>query len=217
MMRLNKTKALLVLIGFTSLGGGLLASAGVQLTVDATKQLGGPPRGRGPFPGSDSPGHSAGLPVRLELVIRGGELSPDGTILIDFLITNLDSDPIGLPSSVRPISGNVRSYYLLTLWLTGDAIKKQYAVDQQSGRPFEIGAVQTSAELHDDSDATRDSALLVPGASMLVHASSRTQLNPGTHLITAHAVLERISNGTAELVGTADAETLRKTFNESKP
>jgi hypothetical protein len=215
MMHLNKTRALLALASFTCLGGGLLASASVQLTVDATKQLEGPPRGRGPFPGSDSPGHSPALPVRLELVIKGAELSPDGSILVDFLITNIDSDPIRLPSSVRPTSGNIRSYYLLTLWLTGDAIKKQYAVDQKSGRPFEIGVVQTSAELHDDSDATQDSALLAPGASMLVHASSRAQVNPGSHSITAHVVLERIANGSAELFGSADSETVRKTFTEA--
>jgi len=137
--------------------------------------------------------------------------------IVDFLITSVDSDPIRLPSSVRPTSGSDRPYYLLTLWLTGDAIKNQYAVDQQTGRPFEIGVVQTSAELHGDSDANQDSALLAPGASMLVHASSRAQVNPGSHSIAAHAVLERIANGSAELFGTADSETFRMTFTEAKP
>ena len=87
-------------------------------------------------------------------------------------------------------------------------------MNQQTGRPFEIDIVQTSAELHGE---TPDSALLAPGATMLVHASSRAQVNLGSHSITAHAVLERIANGRAELVGTADSETLRMTFTETKP
>ena len=186
------------------------------MTVDATKQLAGPPRGRGPFPGSDSAGHSAGLPIRLELLIPTVELSTEGTILVDFQITNVDSDPIRLPSSARRTRDSDRPYYLLTFWLTGDAIKKQYAEDQQAGRLFEIAFVQTSAELYDDSDTSESSVMLPPGASMLVYASSRAQLNPGTHSLTAHAVLERISNR-AELVGTADSETLRRTFTELKP
>ena len=186
--------------------------AGVQVTVDATKQkLARPPRGRGPFPGSDSAGHSAGLPVRLELVVPTGELSPDGTIPVDFLITNVGSGPIRLPSSVREVSD--RPFSLLTLWLTGDAIKKQYAVDQQTGRLFEFAIVVTSAELYDVGDDADGFALLPPGASMLVHASSHVELNPGNHSITAHAELARISSVT-EVVGTADSETLRKTFTK---
>jgi len=180
--------------------------------IDATKQkLARPPRGRGPFPGSDSAGHSAGLPVRLGLVVPTGELSPDGTIRVDFLITNVGSAPIRLPSSVREDSD--RPFSLLTLWLTGDAIKKQYAVDQQTGRLFEVAIVVTSAELYDVGDEADGFALLPPGASMLVHASSHVELNPGNHSITAHAELARISRVT-ELVGTADSETLRKTFTK---
>jgi len=64
---------MLTLLSFACLSTGLLASAGIQITVDATKQLAA-------FRGSDSPGHSTGMPVRLELVVKGGELSPDGTI-----------------------------------------------------------------------------------------------------------------------------------------
>ena len=210
-MRLNKTGSIL-LISFTCLGGGLIVSARVQVTVDATRQLAGPPRGRGPFPGSDSAGHSAGLPIRLGLSVPTGELSPEGTILVDFLITNVGSDLIRLPSSVRHASDIDRPYSLLTLWLTGDAIKRQYAKDQQTGRLFEIAFVATSAELYDDSDAADSFAVLPPGASMLVHASSRAQVSPGSHSIVAHAQLARMSSGSAELVGTADSETLRKTF-----
>lgn len=216
-MRLHKIRAMLALLSFTCLGGGLLVSAGAPLTVDATRQPSGAPRGRGPFPGSISAGHSAGLPIKLELFVPAGELSSEGTILVDFLITNVGPDAIRLPSSVRHATGIDRPYSLVTLWLTSDAIKKQYAKEQQTGRLFEIAAVATSAELYADSDDADSLALLPPGASMMVHASSRVQLNPGRHSITAHAELERISNGAAELVGTADSETLRKTLTEVKP
>lgn len=134
-----------------------------------------------------------------------GELSPEGTILVDFLITNVGPDLIRLPSSVRHASDIDRQYSLLTLWLTGDAIEKQYAKDQQAGRLFEIAFVATSAELYDDSDAADSFAVLPPGASMLVHASSRAQVSPGSHSIVAHAQLARMSSGSAELVGTADS------------
>jgi hypothetical protein len=218
MMRPSTSLTLLALLSFTRLGGDFLASTGVQVTVDATKQLAGPVR-RGPWPGSNSPGHSAALPIRLELLVPTGHLSPEGTILVDFLITNVGSGPIRIASSpfLRQPSGTNRPYSLLTLWLTSDVIKKQYAKDQQTGRLFEIGAVVTSAQLYADSDSADSLALLPPAASMLVHASSGVQLNAGSHPITAHAWLERISNGTAELVGTADSETLRRTFTELKP
>lgn len=216
-MRLNKTGSILALISFTCLSGALTVSAPVQVTVDATRQLAGPPRGRGPFPGSDSAGQSARLPIRLDLSVPTGELSPEGTILVDFLITNVGSDQIRLPSSVRHASDIDRPYSLLTLWLTGDAIKKQNAKDQQTGRLFEVAFVATSAELCDDSGAAHSFAVLPPGASMLVHASSRAQVSPGSHSIVAHAELDRISSGAPELVGTADSETLRKTFIKLKP
>lgn len=215
-MRLNKSGPILALVSFTCLSAGLLASTGVQVTVDATKQVSGPTRGRGPWPGSNSPGHSPGLPIRLELFVPSGQLSPEGTMLVDFLITNVGSDSIRLPSalSFRQPSGINRPYDLLTLWLTSDAIKKQYAKDEQTGRLFEIGGVATSAELYADSDEADTFALLPPGASMLVHASS-PQMNPGGHSITAHAWLERVSNH-AELVGTADSEAVPKTLTNVK-
>lgn len=163
-------------------------------------------------PAQISPGHSLGLPIKLEVFVPSGQLSPEGTILVDFLITNVGSGSIRLPSalSLRQPSGVNRPYDLLTLWLTSDAIRKQYAKDERTGRLFEIETVATSAELYADSDEADTFALLPPSASMLVHASS-PQLNPGGYSITAHAWLERVSSH-AELVGTADSETVRKSF-----
>src|SRR5438105_934966 len=71
-----------------------------QQTIDTTAQVLRPPPGRGPFPGSSSSGHSAALPIRLELRIPTGELRPNGTTLVDFIITNIGAEPIKLPSSV---------------------------------------------------------------------------------------------------------------------
>jgi hypothetical protein len=73
-----------------------------ELTIDATSQPSPPPRGRGPFPGSDLPGHSVGFPVRLDLVVATGKLEPNSTTLIDFVITNIGAEPIRLPFSVLP-------------------------------------------------------------------------------------------------------------------
>lgn len=216
MIRHDKTRAMLAVLSFICSGSGLFVSAGVQVTVDATKQISGPPRGRGPFRGSYSAGHSAGLPIRLELLIPSGELSREGTVLVDFLITNIGSDPIRLPSSIRQPSRMDRPYSLLSLWLTGDAVVRLYAVDKQTGRLFEIKSVMTSAELYDDSDNPGSSALLRPGASMLVHAASQVQLSPGSHSMRAHAELLQFPGGSAALGETADSEPVRKTLTKFK-
>jgi len=62
-----------------ALGVIVVASAQVQFTIDATKQPSPPLRANGPSPGSFTPGHSAALPVRLELLIPTGKLRADGT------------------------------------------------------------------------------------------------------------------------------------------
>jgi hypothetical protein len=46
------------------------------------------PAGSGGARARTLPGHSAGFPVRLDLILRTGKLEPDGTKLIDFVITN---------------------------------------------------------------------------------------------------------------------------------
>ena len=78
----------------------LIEASQNHFTVDATRQPGPPVRGRGPFPGSPTPGHSANLPIRLDLLFQTGDLRPDGTTPVDFVITNVGTEPIILPSSV---------------------------------------------------------------------------------------------------------------------
>lgn len=110
----------------------LVETAQNQFTIDATRQPGPPARARGPFPGSSSPGHSVNLPIRLELLFRTGDLRPDGTALVDFVITNVGPKPIILPSSpdqnVAPMAPKV----VLTLWLTSDAIPDEFFKDIRS-------------------------------------------------------------------------------------
>ena len=112
-----------------------VGSAQNEFVIDATKQLPPPPRGRGPFPGSAVPGHSPGLPIQLELQIPTGEQRPDGTTLVDFVITNVGPDLLPLPASVDP---NIGPTHILSLWLTSDAIKDVYLIDQQTGSSSEV-------------------------------------------------------------------------------
>jgi hypothetical protein len=208
-------RLLLILLVLSWLSVGFVVAAQDPLIVDATAQPSPPPRGRGPSPGSASPGHSAGLSIRLDLLIPTTELRPDGTALVDFVITNIGTEPITLPSSVNQNIGQHTA--VLTLWLTSDAIRGQFVKDQQTGRLFKVEAVGTSAELYGQSDNPRTFTVLAPNKSIRVHASARVQLNPGTHSITAHTELGRISNGNYELVGTADSEAVIKTLSASGP
>ena len=120
----DAVRRLKLLLAFTVLlspGLILVGLAQDQLIIDASRQPSPPARGRGPFPGSPSPGHSADLPIRLELRISNGPLQPDGTTLVDFVITNTGDDVLLLPSSIKV--GDGPSSYILTLWFTSDAVK----------------------------------------------------------------------------------------------
>jgi hypothetical protein len=205
---MNRLSLFLVPIALSCLGVGFVVGAQDDpLIIDATAQPSPPSRGRGPSPGSASPGHSDGLPIRLDLLIPTTELRRDGTVLVDFVITNVGTEPISLPSSVNQ---NIeQETTVLTLWLTSDAIRAQYVKDQQTGRLFKVEVVGTSAELYGSSDNPRTFQVLAPNRSIRVHASARVQLNPGTHSITAHTELTRISNGKSEIVGTADSEAVK--------
>ncbi len=196
----------------------LVGLAQHRLTIDASKQPSPPARGRGPFPGSIRPDHSARLPIRLELRIPNGPLQPNGTTFVDFVITNVGTETISLPSS---INGNGQSSDILTLWFTSDAVKDAYFKDTASARPVKIEIVPTSAELYGRSNDPHSFLLVAPNQSVRVHASSRVQLQPGTHTATAHAELlhlvVRNSSISSELVGTADSEAVTTTLSTENP
>jgi hypothetical protein len=213
MNRLGQPLILLTLSWLT-VGFAVLAAQDL-MTVDATMQPSPPPRGRGPFPGSASQGHSAGLPIRLDLLIPTTQLRPDGTVLVDFVITNVGTEPISLPSSVTQNIEQQTS--VLTLWLTSDAMRGQFVKDQQTVRLFKVEAVGTSAELYGRSDNPRTFNVLAPNKSTRARASSRVHLSPGTHSITAHTEFRRVSNGNYELAGTADSEATLQTLSASGP
>ena len=209
---MDRWKVLAALIALACPGVIFVGSAQEQLTIDATKQPSPPIRGRGPFPGSGNPGHSPGLPIQLELQIPTGELRLDGTALVDFMITNVGTEPITLPVSVDQ---NLEGAEILTLWFTSDAIKDAYFRDQQTGRLVKIEAFGTSAELYGRDNDPKTFQLLTPNESIRVHASSRVWLNPGRHSFIGHAELVHAAQGRAELVGTSDAGPVTKTLSRA--
>jgi hypothetical protein len=216
---LDRLKLLVLLVVLFSLGVILVGLAQEQLTIDASKQPSSPARARGPFPSSISPGHSPRLPIRLELRIPSGPLQPDGTAFVDFVITNIGAETIALPCSVN---GSERpSSDVLTLWFTSDAIKDAYFKDTASDRQVKIENLPISAELYDRSNDPHSFFSVAPNQSVKVHASSRVQLQPGTHTATAHAellhLIVRNSSISSELVGTADSETVTTTLSATDP
>jgi hypothetical protein len=180
-----------------------------ELTIDATSQPSPPARGRGPFSGSALPGHSVGFPVRLDLMIATGKLEPNGTTLIDFIITNIGAEPIKLPFSVDQ---NISHTQILTLYLTSDAIVDGYF---SNGERMRIQP--TSAELYGQSGDPQTFYLLAPSKAIRVHASTRFELKPGTHSLTAHAELLELSDGRSEALGTAESITVEWNSHELVP
>ena len=176
-----------------------------QLTIDAVGQPSPAARGRGPFPGS-APGHSVGFPVRLDLLVPTGKLEPDGTTLIDFVITNIGADPIRLPSSVDQ---NISHTHVLTLYLSSDAIVPGYFSNGE--RMF--ASTPTSAELYGQSDDPQTFYVLAPSKAIRVHASTRFELKPGTHSLAAHAELLTLFGERSGVLGTADSILVDKMFS----
>ena len=186
-------------------------------TIDVTSQPAGPARAHGPFPDSNCADHSPCLlPIKLELLVPTGQLSPEGTMLVNFQITNVSPAWIRLPSSIRQPTATIKQpFSMMTLWLTSDAVRPQYVVGQRTGRLSRAEVVVTSAELYGLDDDPHSFIVLRPNQDMFIRASSRIQLNPGRHSITAHAELLTISQGTSQVVGTADAETVAKTLSKA--
>ena len=137
-----------------------------------------------------------------------GELRTDGTTIIDFIITNIGTDPIKLPSSVALFDA---PFEALTLWVTSAGIQDQYVKDAGS---FKIEIVGISAELDGRSNDSKSFTLLAPTKSFRVRASS-PQLKTGTNSFPAHAVLSQITD-TNKLVGTADSVAITTTLVAAK-
>ena len=193
----------------------LVDAAQNQFTIDATRQPAPPARARGPFPGSPTPGHSPNLAIRLDLLFGTGDLRPDGTTPVDFVITNVGTEPIILPSSVDQNIAPRARRVVLTLWLRSDAIKDEFFRDIKSGRLVKIAIVGTSAELYGSSDVPQSLHEVAPNGSMRVHASSRVPLDQGMNLFTGHAELVQVLNGTSKLIGTADSSVITQTLSPS--
>ena len=214
---MGRLKLLLLLVVLLSPAMIFVGLAQDQLIVDASKQPSPPATGRGPY--TNSPGHFSRLPIRLELQIPSGSLQPDGTTLIDFVITNRGFDVISLPSSTE--EGDRLSSFVLNLWFTSDAVKDAYPKDSAPSRPVKIGIPSLSAELYGRSNDPQSFRWVAPNQNMKVHASSRVQLQPGTHTVTAHAELLRLvlrdSSASWEVVGTADSETITTTLSTPAP
>jgi hypothetical protein len=228
-------KLLATMIAIACFGAVVVAWAQDELTVDATQQLAPPARARGPFPGSSSPGHSSGLPIRLDLALPSGDLTAEGTALTDFRLTNIGSGVIALPiaihqGSLLPKPPNTEyTVDWLTLWLTSDAIDEYVEITSLDGQVHRLKTESptTSAELYGRSDDPQTFYALAPGKSIVVHASSRVRLKSGSHSLTAHAELVRESisvNGItpdtvsawSQLLGTADSETRTKRLSTSE-
>jgi hypothetical protein len=192
----------------------LICSAQDPLTIDTTAQRLRPPQARGPFPGSTSPGHSAGLPIRLELRIPTQELLPNGSTVVDFIITNIGTEPIKLPSSIV-LFNSPRAR--LSLWVTPDAVKDQYLTDPKTGRVSKMFPIEGIAAELDASDDPNSFYVLPPNKSIQVHAPSGFQLVSGAHSFTAHAEFFGASPWISEGRETADSETVTASFSATSP
>jgi hypothetical protein len=183
------------------------------LMIDTTNKSGSPVRGRGPFPASALPGHSAGFPLRLD-VVAPGKLEANGTTPIDFIVTNIGAEPIKLPISFDGNNSSPRN--ILTLYLTSDAIEYGHF---QSGEPV-LAWQPTSVELYARSGDPKSFYSLSPGKAIRVHAYMGFAVKPGTHSLTGHAELLKelvsSSGATDEVLGTAEAIPVEKTFSALK-
>jgi hypothetical protein len=207
---MNRLKLFVMCFGLFSSVMILAGESRYELTIDATSQPSPPPRGRGPFPGFALPGHSVGFPVRLDLVVATGKLEPNGTALIDFTITNIGAEQIRLPFSV---DRNISHTEILTLYLTSDAIVEGHFSNGE--RMFAIQP--TSAELYGQNGNPQTFYSLAPSKAIRVHASTRFELKPGAHSLTAHAELLKLSHGGSEPLGTAESITVEKEFSPTGP
>jgi hypothetical protein len=142
------------------------------------------------------------FPIRLTVEIPDGKLQQDGSVPIDFILTNVGNTRLALPSCVNQ---NAVHTAVLTLYVTSDGIEPVYFT---SG--VRIFLIPTSAELYTDSFNPDTSTGLAPNQSIRVRASSRARFQPGIQTLTGHAELLKLINGSSEQIGTADSEPVQK-------
>jgi hypothetical protein len=208
-------RALKLILVVTVLLSPELAVAKEQpaFTIDATKQTMRPPRGRGPFPGSATPGHSYGFPIRLDLEFPSTKVASQGSVLVDFLLTNVGTEPVKLPCSTALLAKpDIKGTSILTLWITSDAVIDQYIRDLRTGQLFKSSIVGLSAELDGYTSDPKSFCVLNPGKSLTVHAQAGVALKMGTHSFTGHAELSPYLTG-IRTPETADSHNIRKTLS----
>ena len=172
------------------------AGTQIQATIDATRGITTARRGMGPFPNRGLSHHSSSFPVRLDLLIPSGQLRQDDTSLFDFVLTNVSSHSIRLPLSVDARSKHT---HVLTLYITS-----------ADGRLR--GDIPPCAELFGQADNPATFMHLLPGRSVVVHASSRFVIPIGHHSLVGHVEYLALSNGTSTVVGSADSKKVDKKF-----
>jgi hypothetical protein len=168
----------------------------IQATIDATRGIPSARRGMGPFPNSELSHKPSAFPVRLDLLIPSGQLRQDDTSLFDFVLTNVSSHSIRLPVSVDARSKHT---HMLTLYMT-------------STDGHLRGDIPPCAELFGQADNPATFMHLLPGRSVVVHASSRFVVPIGHLSLVGHAEYLLLSNGTSTVIGSTDSNEVDKKF-----
>jgi hypothetical protein len=172
------------------------AETQIQATIDASRGVPSARRGMGPFPNSGISQQRRAFPVRLDLLIPSGRLKQDDTSLFDFVLTNVSSHSIRLPVSV---DARGRHTHVLTLYIT-------------SADGHLRGDIPPCAELFGQADNPATFIHLLPGRSVVVHASSRFVIPIGHLSLEGHAEYLLLSNGTSTVIGSTDSKEVEKRF-----
>jgi len=198
----------------------LIGAEKYSLTIDATKQMAPPARGRGPFPRSVIPDYVPDLSLKVELAFPDGRILSNGNVLMDFVITNTGGEAIRFPLSVHQPSFRYWTSGMtdvLTLFFTAD--EDAIGVSMVGKKPNVasnglMGIYGTSVELYGRPDDPQTYYLLAPKGRILVHASSRMPLRAGIHTFAGHAELSRTladaSGMTSKLIGIVDSVPVKK-------
>ena len=143
-------------------------------------------------------------------MIAARPLEQNSTALLDFVITNIGTEPLTLPVA---LGQSTSPTYVLTLYLTSDTIETGHFNNGERMFPIQ----PTSAELYGESDDPKTFFLLPTGKSIRVHASTRLPLKLGAHSLAAHAELLALSEGRSKVLGTAESVPVSVRFSASNP